>query len=879
MGKRQNNGNNKAGEGGFEKQKESILLVDGSSILHRAYFGISRNRRFTAPDGTPTGAVFTFLNMLFSYVDKLEPKTISVCFDLSGPTFRHELYQEYKAGRKEMEEDLALQFPLVKEVLGYLGYKVLEAEGFEADDLIATLSKKASDQGSLVYILSGDRDLWQLISDTVYIIYPYTKKGMSAREIIDGEMFFEAYGFPPEQLLDYKGLKGDSSDNIPGVKGIGEKTATNLISEYGTLDQVYANLDEIKGATKKRLEEGKESAYLSYDLARLNFAAPVDWPQENNMIDKDALSSFFSRLNIKSFNKRFDLEEEGISEVKDDWTTISDIRDFLEDNKKFYLTSLGEQYFALLNEQKQLFLFEGSSLREVWNLLLENDSELVLWAGKELIRDWQLAIPSKVYYDAEIAAYLLSQLKQDVFEKAFPQAFLQATGENLLLSTGLETASLEELKAEAALRLFALKKLEERQIDLLKEQNMYQLAFDLEFPLNIVLTKMEREGIHVDIDSLKILSKKMGEEIANIERQIYFYLGEEINLNSSKQLGEVLFEKMGLKGGKKTKTGAYSTAADVLENLLDSHPVIALILEYREISKLKSTFVDGLYKEISPAGKIHTHFKQTLTTTGRLSSAEPNLQNIPIRSDWAKAIRNLFVSRPGYSFIDADYSQIELRLLAELSEDKNLKDSFIKEEDIHLSTAAKLFSKDPAEVDGQERRDAKTVNFSIIYGISDFGLARDLGISVNEARAYIKAYDLHYPQVRPWMEEQVTFAKESGYVETILHRRRYIPELKSKNFHQRKFGERAAMNAPVQGSAADLIKLAMVKVDEEFVKQKLAAKIILQVHDELLIECPDEEVDKVSRIVKERMENAMALSIPLLVDYGAGKSWGEIKER
>ncbi len=879
MDNRQINEKNKTGRPEFEKQEESILLVDGSSILHRAYFGISRNRRFTAPDGTPTGAVFTFLNMLFSYVDKLEPKTVSVCFDLSGPTFRHELYSEYKAGRKEMDEDLALQFPLVKEVLGYLGYNVLEAEGFEADDLIATLSRKASDRGSLVYILSGDRDLWQLISDTVLIVYPYTKKGMSAREIIDSEMFFEAFGFLPEQLLDYKGLKGDSSDNIPGVKGIGEKTATSLISEYGTLDQVYANLDEIKGATKKRLGEGKESAYLSYDLARLNFAAPVDWPQENNRIDKDKLSSFFSRLNIKSFNKRFDLEEEGISEVKEDWTAVAEIQDFLKKNEKIYLSSLGEKLFALLNEERQIFLFEQNRIKEVWALLLENNSELVLWAGKELIRKHQLDIPNKVYYDAEIAAYLLSQLKQDDFEKAFSQSFLLATGENLLLSTSLETASLEEIKAEAALRLFALKKLEERQVGLLKEQNMYQLAFELEFPLNIVLTKMEREGIHIDTESLKKLSEEMGEEIANLERQIYFYIGEVINLNSSKQLGEVLFEKMGLKGGKKTKSGAYSTAADVLENLLDSHPVIALILEYREISKLKSTFVDGLYKEISPAGKIHTHFKQTLTTTGRLSSAEPNLQNIPVRSDWARAIRNLFISRPGYSFIDADYSQIELRLLAELSKDEHLRESFVKAEDIHLSTAAKLFSKEPVYVTEQERRSAKTVNFSIIYGISDFGLARDLGISVNEARAYIEAYDIYYPQVRPWMEEQVNFAKKYDYVETILHRRRYIPELKSKNFHQRKFGERAAMNAPVQGSAADLIKLAMVKVDEEFTKQKLAAKIILQVHDELLIECPDEEVEKVSRIVKEKMENAMALSIPLVVDYGAGKSWGEIKER
>ena len=857
-----------------------LLLVDGNSILNRAYFGIGRNQRLTAPDGTPTGAIFTFFNMLFSFQDALQPERTCVCFDRPEPTFRHELYEDYKAGRKAMDDDLAIQFPLVKEGLKYMGLNQVEKAGCEADDLIASLAKLGAEAGDHVYVLSGDRDLWQLISDQVTLIYPYKNKSGSGKDYMGPEEFQQIYGFGPEAFLDFKALMGDPSDNIPGVPGVGEKTAMALIQEYGSLDQVYAHLDEIKGAKGRNLKEGRDSAYLSYRLAKLNDQAAIPACPANLPVDKEALDQYLQRLNIQSLRPRFDLEaQEALSAqaLEKEWTKLDSWQDLaLNSDSKLAILPLPAGSWTLLNDQDQLVCLSLAELNFVWPQILAPGPQIFFWAGKEVLRDAGLEIPLKPYYDGEIAAYLLNV---GDLGKAYPEAFLtawQALGGEHIAFQALETLSGPDLDRELYFRLSALLKFSQLADKALADFKLTQLATDLEFPLARVLAEMERVGIGIDRASLDRLSQEMAEELAALEKRIFAYFPREINLNSSKQLGEVLFEDLGLRGGKKNKNGSYSTAAEVLDKLYYDHPTIPLILEYRELAKLRSTFVEGLSKEISEDGRIHTHFKQTLTTTGRLSSAEPNLQNIPVKSDRANAIRKLFVPKPGWTFVDADYSQIELRLLAHMSQDPGLQEAFQSNADIHLATASRIFNKPAEEISSKERRDAKTINFSIIYGISDFSLSQDLGLSVADARAYIDAYYSHYPRVKPWMEAQVDQAKKLGYVETILGRRRYIPELKSRNYHQRKFGERAAMNAPVQGSAADLIKIAMVEVEKELRAAGLRAKLILQVHDELVLEVPDEEVPEAAAILRRVMEAALPLSVPLKVDLDVGKSWGEM---
>lgn len=863
-----------------ELKQADLLLVDGNSILNRAYYGIGRNQRLTAPDGTPTGAIFTFFNMLFSYQDLLRPDRTCVCFDRPEPTFRHELYEGYKAGRKPMDEDLAVQFPLVKEGLRYMGLHQVEEPGCEADDLIASLARHGADAGDHVYVLSGDRDLWQLISEQVTLIYPYKNKGGSGKDFMTPEEFRLIYGFGPESFLDFKALMGDPSDNIPGVKGVGEKTAMSLIQEYGSLDQVYAHLEEIKGAKGRNLTEGREDAYLSYKLARLNYDAPVEACPANLPVDTEALDQYLQRLNIKSLRERFDLEmpeSRSAQNIKQSWTKVDTWQDLaLTPESKLAILPIPSGHWSMLSDQNKLLSLSLAELNFIWPQILAASPQLYFWAGKEALREADLNIPLYTYYDGEVAAYLLNA---GDLSKPYPEAFLsawQAVGGESIDFQDLAQLSSPDLEQEVYFRLSALFKFCELADLALADLGLSKLARDLEFPLARVLAEMERRGIAVDQESLGNLSQSMAAEISDLENQIFAYFPREINLNSSKQLGEVLFEDLGLKGGKKNKNGSYSTAAEILEKLVYEHPVIKLILQYRELAKLRSTFVEGLGKEIADDGRIHTHFKQTLTSTGRLSSAEPNLQNIPIKSDRADDIRRLFVPKAGCSFVDADYSQIELRLLAHMSQDPGLQQAFKANEDIHLATASRIFNKAPAEITSKERRDAKTINFSIIYGISDFSLSQDLGLSVAKARAYIEAYYSHYPKVKPWMESQVEQAKKLGYVETIFGRRRYIPELKSRNFHQRKFGERAAMNAPVQGSAADLIKIAMVQVEKQLRAAGLKAKLILQVHDELLLEVPDEEIAEAAAILREAMESALDLTIPLKVDLDVGKSWGEM---
>lgn len=860
--------------------KADLLLVDGNSIINRAYFAMARNNHFTAPDGTPTGAVYTFLNMLFSYIDKLNPEEICVCFDSKGKTFRHEFYEDYKAGRAAMDDDLAIQIPIAKEGLDCLGYARAELPGYEADDLVASFCKKAESAGKKVFVLSGDRDLWQLISEQTTLVYPYTNKKGGGRELMTPEAFESALGFKPQQLLDYKALKGDSSDNIPGVKGIGEKTATQLIKDYGSLDAVYENIENIKGAQKKKLIEGKDSAYLSYKLAKLNFEAPIASSLTKNVYDELAWDAFLRKLNINSFRKRFGLdleEEEEQARLEIDYQRISNYADFAVKGEEVILLPLESGDVALFNKDKDLYLLQEEDLPKLWQDLLLASENLIIWGLKDFSRAHDLPLEKAKFVDLEILAYLVNVGE---LSKGYPENILSVYQElsgqeqSFYPTEEISEAAKEE---ESVHRLAIYTYLREELLKRLGENKMNDLAFDLEFPLTIILGKMEQRGIKIDQAALERLSEMMAKEEASLNDEAQSYFPSEINLNSSKQLGEMLFKELGLRGAKKTKSGNYSTAADILEGIYNDHPVIPLILQYREVSKLRSTFVDGLAKELANDGRVHTHFNQTLTSTGRLSSTAPNLQNIPVKSDHAAAIRNLFIPQEGYVFLDADYSQIELRLLAVLSQDEVLLESYRKGEDIHRSTAARMFNKAPETISDLERRAAKTINFSIIYGISEFSLSQDLKVSRAEAAQYIASYHEHYPRVLPWMEEQVDFAKEHGYVETILGRRRYIPELKSKNFHQRRFGERAAMNAPVQGSAADLIKLAMVKVEQAFAEAQLQAYQILQVHDEILLEVKEEEMLEAARILKESMETAMDLSLPIKADVEIGKSWGEMR--
>ena len=863
---------------------KEVLLVDGNSILNRAYFAMAGRQNLTSPDGTPTAAVFSFFNMLFSYVDQLNQPDIVVCFDRKEPTIRHQEYEHYKEGRSPMPDDLAIQFPIVKEGLALMGVLALDKKSYEADDLIGTLAKRAEERGEKVYILSGDRDLWQLISDQITVIFPYSNKKGSEREWMTVEAFEEKYQFLPPQLVDLKALMGDSSDAIPGVAGIGEKGGSDLIREFGTLDAIYEHIDEIKGAKKKRLLEGKESAYLSYKLAKIITDVPLNEEEvKKSDADLEALDSYFTRLGIQKFRDRFDLGESGeqeTAELEIEWKSFeifSDWLDAVNAPAKVSLVRCRDNEFAIADEKKLLYRGDLSELAFIWEVFLEKELYLTVWAGKTFFREFNLRVPDRKIYDCEISAYILNHLSSESKEEEdnYLRAFQAATGRVLAFS---DANSKEEKDREAALRTQSLFLMEKEQRELLKEEGLEKLCLEMEQPLALILARMEELGFSVDKEQLDALSKEMLKEQNLLEAQVLESLGTEFNLNSSKQLSEVLFDKLGLPGGKKRKDGSYSTAADQLEKIRHRHPAIPMILEYREVSKLRSTFVEGLRKSIAQDGRIHTTFRQTFTSTGRLSSADPNLQNIPTKSARANEIRRIFVPQDGYLLLDADYSQIELRLLAVMSEDENLLSAFRAGKDIHNTTASQLFVKDPDEINERERGIAKTVNFSIIYGISDFGLAQDLGLTVAEARSYIKAYEASYPKVRPWMLEQVELAKKLGYVETLYGRRRYIPELKSARYHIRQFGERAAMNAPVQGTAADLIKLAMVKTDQGLRDAGLDSRLILQVHDELLIECPQDEVKQAAIILKQSMEEAMDLPIPLKVSLEVGENWNDLRE-
>lgn len=871
----------------------SLMLIDGNSIINRAFYGQGRGGQLTAPDGTPTGAVFTFLNMYLKYVNEYQPTHVCVAFDRPEPTFRHKRYADYKKNRTGMPDDLALQMPILKALLKAMNVCTAELPGYEADDLIGTLSERFGSEEMKVYILSGDRDDFQLLNEHVQQLYPTNMSGIT---VYTPELLLEKHGYRPDQVIDMKALMGDSSDSIPGIRGIGEKTALKLLQEYETLDNVLAHKDEVKGAVGKKLREGVEDALLSKELAAIDLEVPLEIEADDMLLeeyDKPSLLKLFVSLDFRSLVPRF-----GLDEIESE-----------EDSRKarpFKLLHLPEEADGLFPEGETVYAAlcpEASEEGKIYFMadLPEADEQIFyasdLSSGK-MIRAFldkigrgrkRIAFDAKAVYkaldyypdeafeDLGIAAYLaglenfgdrLSDLYPLLMNDGLP-ALGEASGDSEKEASEAELVVLAELSAAPAVY---------RELDkILEERRLKKLALEMEYPLAAVLAGMEKRGVKVDAEILEGLGAEFRARAEELEQRIYFEAGHEFNVNSPKQLGEVLFEEMGIRAGRKTAGGNYSTAASELERLAPFHPIVEDVLAYRKVSKLDSTFIQGLIKEINEDGRIHTSFNQTLTATGRLSSSEPNLQNIPMRENEGRQIRRAFVPKEGYVFLDADYSQIELRLLAALSEDENLLDAFRHGKDIHKRTASGIFAVPEDEVTAEQRAAAKTVNFSIIYGISDYGLAQDLKITRKEAHQYIEGYHERYPAVEPYMEKLIEFGHEHGYVETYFGRRRYIKELSAKNYNVRKFGERAAMNAPVQGTAADIIKIAMLKVNKAILEHELDGAILLQVHDELLLEVREEQADLGAKLLQEAMESAAELPIPLKAEVKRGKNWFDCK--
>ncbi len=866
--------------------KETLMLIDVYSLLNRAFYGMAGRNRLTAPDGLPTGALFAFLNMLSKYRDELRPTHVVSALDMPGETFRHRKFDEYKKGRSPMPDDLARQVPVAREMLEYLGFQPVGMTDYEADDLIGTLSQIGEARGMSVKILTGDRDTLQLISDNTSVVLLTTKRDGSESEVITPDVMMDEYNLSPSQWVDVKGLMGDASDNIPGVRGVGQKTAIKLIQEYGSIDGVYENLGDMKGALLGNLTVGEQMAKLSRELSVICRSVPLEGVDEllstdiDNAMDREALAQLLTRLNFRSFLERFNLTSPVTGTAREDLKVMADrirvcasIDEWLptladDDTVAFMLPGNGGDGLLLTRQS----CFHFSDPLPILHLIEQCRNTFVTWDFKRQLRKNGLSSPARAVFDVMIASYLLNELGR---ADDINFALRASLGDAYQPYEDNDLPLLKDLNAERKRLCLLLLQSMELQTDRLDDRGVSSLA-QVEMGLVNVLADMEHAGVLVDIEALETESSSMLEEIESLERSIYLEAGKEFNINSPQQLSEVLYEDLGLPTGRKSSSGQFSTAADELERLRGFHPIIDSIFEYRELTKLRGTFLEGLKKEIDSDGRIRTTYNQALTTTGRLSSSNPNLQNIPIRTDRGKRIRELFIASPGYVLIGADYSQIELRLLAHLSGDKNLSDAFNEGRDVHRVTASALFGKSEQDITAHERSVAKTVNFSITYGISDFGLSRDLGIPISHARRLINRYHDKYPQVDAWLNLQGEVAKEQGYVETLFHRRRYLPELQSQNRNLYNFGIRAAMNAPVQGTAADLIKIAMVNISRLLKNNKIEARLILQVHDELIIEASEKDKDCVISLLREVMEQAMELSVPLIADAKAGYTWGEL---
>lgn len=902
---------------------KKIVLIDGNSILNRAFYGIMGNKMLTTPDGKYTNAVYGFLAILFKVLEDIEPEYLMVTFDLKAPTARHKLYDGYKATRKGMPNELAEQMPILKDILKSMNIKVIEKEGYEADDVLGTMAKRAEKDGFDVTIVSGDRDTFQLTSNRVKVRIPHTKMGKTETETFGREEVLKKYGVTPKQLIEVKGLQGDTSDNIPGVPGIGEKTALELVKKYKTIDGIYEAIekgeDDLKPKAKEKLLENKELAMLSRTLGTINLEVPIEENLEEFKIkewNKEEVFSKFKELNFNRFIDRFNLKsEEGpkqnLSELFEIKTlnTQNEIKDLLEkiQNKLVFMlgTEKVEQENLIIKKQiKSIYIYIDNTVYEIkfntneefisyFKTIFENEN--IQKYSYRLNETYVLLMQNGIYlkeikFDTEIAAYLLNpsngkykldELANQYLSIDIPE-YLEFVGAKQQKETQMTLFSQDEMnvdfeKYQNAIYMYTIAKLAEIMNKKLEEINSLKLFENIEMPLIKVLAEMQYEGIYVDKQELVSFGVKLKEDIEVIKQEIYKLAGEEFNINSTLQLGNILFEKLKLPVYKKTKKG-YSTDVDILEKLKPEHPIIEKILEYRGFMKLNSTYVDGLIVYINEyTHKIHSYFHQTITATGRISSTEPNLQNIPTRTEQGKQIKKAFKAQKGHIFIDADYSQIELRILAHISNDTNMREAFLNEEDIHKQVASKVFNVPLEEVTKEQRTAAKAVNFGIVYGISGFGLAEQLGISRKKAEQYIEQYLEKYKGVKEFMDRIVEKAKEQGYVETLFHRRRYIPELSSNNYMVRQFGARAAMNTPIQGTAADIMKIAMIEVNKKLEEEKLNAKLILQIHDELLIECKIEEKEEVKKILKESMENAVKLSIPLEVEVSEASNWYDVK--
>ena len=914
-----------------------LVLIDGNSILNRAFYGIMGSKMLTTPDGKYTNAVYGFLAIMFKVMDDIKPDYMAVAFDLKAPTARHKMYAGYKATRHAMPEELAEQMPIIKDILKQMNITIIEKEGYEADDILGTLSKRAEKDGMEVTIVSGDRDTFQLASKNIKIRIPRTKMGKTETDIFDEDKVIETYGVTPKQMIEVKGLMGDTSDNIPGVPGVGEKTALNLIREYGSIDKLYKTMEKspnaVKGKLKEKLIANKDLALLSKTLGTINLDVPikekisdfklVEWNNEevletfkklkfNRFIDRfsDRLGSeTHSEIEAKDINELLQIIDIDISNEEEIKSVIDEIN---KSGKLVFIIAktevLNSEQIVHKNIHRISIYCDEKNI--VYDIKLNNEelkknfkdifeSTKIKKYGHNLCEDYVLLKQNGITiknmcFDAGIAGYDLNQTMGNYSIENLAELYLHIDTDqyldqymqddkknkqiNLFQMDDDNSKQVEDNEKHInAFKVYLIYKLYNITIEKMKELNLIDLFENIEMPLVEILGEMQFAGMKVDKEELIEFGDKLKAQLDGIKNDIYELSGTEFNINSPKQLGEVLFEKIKLPVYKKTKNG-YSTDVDVLEKLKKEHPIIEKILEYRSLTKLNSTYVEGLIPYINDkTGRIHSYFHQTITATGRISSTEPNLQNIPTREELGKQLRKVFKPREGYIYVDADYSQIELRVLAHISQDKHMLEAFKNGEDIHKQAASKVLGIPIEEVTKEQRGKAKAVNFGIVYGISDFGLAEQIGVSRKEAKQYIEQYLEKYSGIKKFMDDIVEEAKEKGYVETLFHRRRYIPELTSRNYMVRQFGARVAMNTPIQGTAADIMKIAMIDTYNKLKEENLDAKLILQVHDELMIECKIEEKEKVKEILKTCMENATKLSIPLKAEVSEAANWYEAK--
>ena len=852
-----------------------LMIIDGNSIANRAFFGV---RPLTAPDGTPTNAVFGFFNILFRLMDECSPDALCVSFDVHEPTFRHRACESYKQGRRPMPDELKTQMPIIKELLSAMNVACLEKAGYEADDIIGTVSRCCDEEGTECIVVTGDKDSLQLVSGNTTVCLIKTRAGKTDTIYYTPERFQEEYGFAPKYMVDLKALMGDSSDNIPGVPGIGEKTALSLLQTYGSLEAIYADPDalQLKDSVKTKLAAGRESAFKSYWLATIFKDVPCGFKTADHIFNRDFKPELYTLLRRLGLNKMIDKLRLRPSEFKADYSAaeaeekaqeMEHIAVTDENHESFIEAARNAECVAVYSSDNGVYSFcTGDAVYELDRFscmtgydavcaeVFSAEVRKICHGLKNMIHELEASGfgPQGFVFDTELAAYLISSTDSDYSLSTLSEKYLSRQAEG----------------AEAVLALYL------KLNCMLSEYGVSELYHSIELPLCNVLSKMEDTGFLVDRSALVKFGESLSRSIDALQEEVYSLAGHSFNINSPKQLGQVLFEELNLPYGKKTKTG-WSTNADVLDNLRGLHPIADAVLDYRELSKLKSTYADGLLKVISSDGRIHTNFQMTVTATGRLSSTEPNLQNIPVRKKTGALLREMFIAAPGNVLVDADYSQIELRILAHMADDAAMIDAFRSGEDFHTVTAAKVFGLEPEEVSPVLRSRAKAVNFGIVYGISAFSLSQDIGVSVAEAKEFKEAYFAQFRSVKKYMDNVIAEAESNGYVRTLFGRRRDMPELKNSNRNIREFGKRVALNMPVQGTAADVIKLAMIKTDENLRASGLKARLVLQVHDELIVECPEEEAETAAKILKETMENCVQLSVPLVVEVGCGSSWAE----